>query len=89
MIERPTTWGHVRVGEYVRDKTGAMWRVLAIPGLFGGQAVLLDRDGRKAVTPPVEPRTPVVVLEPTLAEAYNALCAAFGDDITFIEERPS
>lgn len=68
-------WSDVEALMYVQDKTGKAWRVEAA----GTQQVrLVDAEGdeRKIRRPP--PGLPVVVLEPTEAEAFRLVAKKLG-----------
>lgn len=86
MIRRTTQWAYVQAHAYVLDKQEKMWRVVVPTGPRGHRAELVDRDGRRATTPHVEPFDYVDVLEPDDNEALDALSHAFGE-IEIIEER--
>jgi hypothetical protein len=79
MISQQGTWGEVGVNDYIRDKTGEVWKV--VDRHEHGRISVKNRAGRVAemTKPPAD--QPVTRVVPTHDEAIQTVLTVLGGEV--------
>lgn len=75
MTPRQGTWGELRVGSYMKDKNGQLWKVVAERDFH---LQIQNREGRKVHLQPKPAATPVTIMDATEIEAHEAITTILG-----------
>ncbi len=82
MIARESTWAEVEMGDYIRDKTGEVWKVAEQDDAQPGRFMLENRAGRAAwLAGPMPPAKPVTKMTPTQDEAIAVVRKVLGGTV--------
>jgi hypothetical protein len=76
VIARQGQWSELRKLQYIKDKAGVTWKLVAhrSDGTWGA----VNAEGKKLIIPPKPSDTPVTILEPTTEEAVETLQKELG-----------
>jgi hypothetical protein len=80
VIEQPGYWGELEVGDYLRDKTGEVWKVTERDDSNRNHLMISNRAGRHVwvMQPVIHPITRIV---PTMDEAVRTVREMLGGEV--------